>query len=126
MRLAPQDDDQTKTPERLFSPVPNCFAVCRRCGRQSPKSERTQQNCANEHKHGAHRQHIEFQGMVHDAPPLDEGRTKYNRLCRFAEARRRYAPSPSTASVMQIANAVPKRLIAREKKFMPKIVAVRN
>ena len=61
---------KTKTPERCFSPVSNCFAVGRLRVVVNPrKSERTQQNCANEHKHGAHRQHIESQGMIHDAPP---------------------------------------------------------
>jgi hypothetical protein len=58
--------------------------------------------------------------------PVERERTKYNRLCRRAEARRRYAPSPSTARVMQIANAASKRLIAREKKFLLKIVATQN
>jgi hypothetical protein len=106
--------------------VPNSFAVCRLRVVVNPrKSERTQQNCANEREHGAHRQHIELQGMIHDAPPI-EGRTKCNRLCRLAEARRRYAPSLSTGRAMQIGNKASKRLITRRKKFSQKILAVQN
>jgi hypothetical protein len=108
---------ENKNTGEIFSPVPNSFAGCRLRVVVNPrKSERTQQNCANEREHGAHRQHIELQGMIHDAPPI-EGRTKCNRLCRLAEARRRYAPSLSTGRAMQIGNKASKRLITRRKKF---------
>ena len=61
---------QKQNTGEMFSPVSNCFAVAGLVVVNPRKSERTQQNGADKHEHGAHRQHIELQGMVHVCLPV--------------------------------------------------------
>jgi hypothetical protein len=65
---------QNKTPEELILRCRNCLPVAPAfffgavVGRLN--SECPQQNRANENEHGAHSQHIQSQGKVHEVPPL--------------------------------------------------------
>jgi hypothetical protein len=60
------------TPERLPSPVPFNKILVHAYGSAVGRlnSEGSQQDGAQEHEHGAHRQQIEVQGKVHAKPPL--------------------------------------------------------
>ncbi|MGP0094127.1 MAG: hypothetical protein ACLPKB_29900, partial [Xanthobacteraceae bacterium] len=61
-----------KTPESFCSPVSLHKILVHAYGMPFGRlnSERSQQDGAQEHEHGAHRQQIEVQGKVHSMPRL--------------------------------------------------------
>src|ERR1051325_10564238 len=82
------------------------------------KSIRAQQNGADEHKHGAHHEHIKLQGKVHDCDSLSEcDRAKLSAL-------RGGATPPAVMMHRNVSHLTcsrgmsrPKRLIAQSKIF---------
>jgi hypothetical protein len=99
--------NQIKTPERLFSPVPNWFAVCGLWFVVNPlKSICAQQNGADEHKHGAHHEHIKLQGKVHDCDSLVRvRRAEASSMERSRNGTRRYDALQPQLSAMHAKDA---------------------
>src|SRR5689334_15066029 len=75
------------------------------------KSIRAQQNGADEHKHGAHHEHIKLQGKVHDCDSLVRVRPEeVTSVARCRNAARRYDASQPQSFVMHSPNDVAETL----------------